>query len=63
MLFRCTDPYQPGVPIYQLKDGGSCKNLTKMYECRVLEYGETLDCRDKEQCLEMLVIRELGFTF
>ena len=26
-----------------------------MYECATYEFGETLDCTDKEQCLEMLV--------
>ena len=63
IIFRCTDPYQPGAPIYQLKDGGSCKNITKMYECVTYEWGETLNCRDKAQCLEMLVSSRIAVKY
>ena len=26
-----------------------------MYECEVFEYGETIDCKNKAQCLEVMV--------
>merc|ERR1712126_142331 len=37
-----------------LKDGGSCKNITKMYECEVYTYGETRNCKNKADCLEAM---------
>jgi len=52
--FLCTEPYQVGVDYFKQVDGGSCKNITKMYECATYEFGETLDCKDKEQCLYIL---------
>ena len=32
---RCSNAYQPGIPDYQQKVGGECKNITKMYTCHV----------------------------
>ena len=51
----CENTYQPGVPDYAQKVGGSCKNLTKMYQCHIKSSGETYDCKDKAQCLEIMV--------
>ena len=51
----CENTYQPGVPDYKQKVGGACKNLTRMYECRIRSRGDTLDCKDKAQCLEIMV--------
>ena len=57
----CENTYQPGVPDYKQKVGGACKNLTRMYECRIRSRGDTLDCKDKAQCLEIMVgFLELG---
>ena len=38
-----------------MKEGGSCKNLTSMYECETVGWGESLNCRDKADCLEIQV--------
>lgn len=54
-FLRCENTYQPGVPDYQAKVGGACKNLTKMYECDIRARGEMVDCKDKAQCLEITV--------
>ena len=43
------------MPDYKQKVGGACKNLTRMYECRIRSRGDTLDCKDKAQCLEIMV--------
>ena len=32
-----------------------------MYECHIKAFGETFDCKDKAQCLEMMVSSEVGF--
>ena len=33
--YRCDDPFQPGVPDYKKIRGGTCKNITHMYQCTV----------------------------
>ena len=30
-----------------------------MYECEVFEYGETIDCKNKAQCLEVMVSEKI----
>ena len=34
-----------------------------MYECHIKAFGETFDCKDKAQCLEMMVSSKVGFGF
>ena len=29
--------------------------ISLMYECKIKAWGESLDCRDKAQCLEVMV--------
>jgi len=54
-IMKCDDPFQPGVPDYKKIRGGTCKNITHMYQCTVGRYSERLyNCRNrKADCLDL----------
>lgn len=54
-VFICEDPYQPGVEDYQKQLGGTCKNITLMYECTAEVLGERIhNCAGrKADCLDL----------